>query len=692
MEVKLGRNIFVQNQPLQKRSNISSPNLAPLKSDTVSFKGSENVLKKIDFEGIDFAVVEKYKAPIEKFKTKDDFQKWCSSEIKSKIINKDFSGRQDETKIQRKEMLKEWFNYVLRENDGYNNATKLLILDSITKELKPNNDNLPPVLNRGVLADCIQEIEDNLKSNRKYSFNLNKMYQNKLSAYYLEDTDTGETETKWVKISSKKHDPENFEANVDKLKALSHKSWCTKSYNAKPYLSKGDFHVYLVKGQPKVGIRLVGNKIREIQGEKNNSYIPMDYFDEILDYLDKNKLNLHRDARLQIKDAKKLKIEIDKIKKDLDAAIKDNDIPEILKYFGIESIKDDDGFLIISEYKQPAENISFEDLGINENNLFKKIKQIQGTAVLTSPNLTSTGALESVCGDLYLNSRTNINIKCPNLKAVKGRIVGSYEQQKELIKRLSFYNNVDIETDRENLIKFVKSVDYDVEKIFSGLGIDVEKDEDGFLTISVYKHPSEYITFKEIGVDENKLFEKVKKIKGNANFINSSLKSLHGLESIGGNLLLGSEIEDLGNLKSVGGNFQGECGKIKTLGQLKKVDGYLSLRHSDIESLGDLEYVGGDVFLDSSEKLKSLGKLKHVEKGISLDNSNVSDLGDLEYVGEDAWFTGTKIKDVSKLKFVGEYIYYKDTPLKSRDFLHIKRNHNPLFYIWDKFWYCSPEN
>ena len=244
MEVNFGKNYFVNNSTMQKKTSVSAPKIAPLKRDTVSFKGDGAVMKKSDFSGIDFAVVERYKAPIEKFKTKEDFQKWCNNEIKKNILSKDFKGRQEETTIQRKAMLNEWTQYILKENSGYNDATKLLILDSITKDLKPNNDNLPPVLNKGVLADCIQEIEENLKTNKKYLFNLNKMYQSKLSNFYLEDTDTGETETKWVKILSKKHDPNNFEANVDKLKVLSHKSWCTKSYNAKPYLSQGDFYVY----------------------------------------------------------------------------------------------------------------------------------------------------------------------------------------------------------------------------------------------------------------------------------------------------------------------------------------------------------------------------------------------------------------------------------------------------------------
>ena len=48
-------------------------NLAPLRCDTVSF----GTLKKTQFSGIDLLIVNKYKAPIEKFNTNDDFQKWC---------------------------------------------------------------------------------------------------------------------------------------------------------------------------------------------------------------------------------------------------------------------------------------------------------------------------------------------------------------------------------------------------------------------------------------------------------------------------------------------------------------------------------------------------------------------------------------------------------------------------------------
>ena len=232
----------------------------------------------------------------------------------------------------------------------------------------------------------------------------------------------------------------------------------------------------------------------------------------------------------------------------------------------------------------------------------------------------------------------------------------------------------------------------DIEKLFYYFGFDYEKDKDGFYTIDKYEQPNEYVTFEEIGIDENILFEKVKRIKGNATFANSSLKSLKNLESVGGNLMIGSQIEDLGKLKEVGGHFSDYKSKIKTLGCLKNIGGSLYVNCKQIESLGDLETVGESVFLSEAKKINSLGKLRYIGKSLELIDSNVVDLGDLVYVGEDAWFNKTKINDVSKLKFVGEYIYYKNSPLKYSDFSHIKRNHNPLFYLWNKIWYCSQED
>ena len=347
-------------------------NLAPLKADTVSFGA-----KKSEFQGIDLLVVNKFKAPVEKFKTNDDFQKWCSEKIEKDYLNKEYKGRQEETTIQRKAMLKEWSDYVKYENDAYNNAISLLILDGITKNLKPDNDTLPPVLNKGILADTISEIQNKTKTNPKAQIDFNKLYQTKLKEQYSVELSTDSEEesgnTGWIVIPSRENDPNNFEANVEKLKALSHDSWCTKSFNAEPYLSQGDFHVYLENGKPKLGVRFVGEKIQEIQGEKNNSKIPLKYLDIVKSHIKNEKLTIN--AKNEIESAENIQIKLDELQQKLAKPFNECTSEELFSAFNMLEKVDEDGMLILKEYKQPDEDFSWEDIGIKENKLFKYIKE-----------------------------------------------------------------------------------------------------------------------------------------------------------------------------------------------------------------------------------------------------------------------------------------------------------------------------
>ena len=94
----------------------------------------------------------------------------------------------------------------------------------------------------------------------------------------------------------------------------------------------------------------------------------------------------------------------------------------------------------------------------------------------------------------------------------------------------------------------------DAKTIYRYFGIDVEEDKEGYLTISAYKQPSYDYTFEDLGMDENKLFEKVKYIKGNANFYRSRIENLGSIESIGRDAkFMYSQITNLGNLESIGG-------------------------------------------------------------------------------------------------------------------------------------------
>ena len=56
-------------------------------------------------------------------------------------------------------------------------------------------------------------------------------------------------------------------------------------------------------------------------------------------------------------------------------------------------------------------------------------------------------------------------------------------------------------------------VEKDYEKILTHFKIEVEKDEEGMLTLSHYEQPDEDTTFADLGIDEDDLFKNVKAIK-----------------------------------------------------------------------------------------------------------------------------------------------------------------------------------
>ena len=174
--------------------------------DKVNF----TAMKKSQFSGIDFSVVEKFKAPIEKFDTMEDFQHWAKSKYKE-LADTDFKGKSDVVANQRHRMKKEW-NYMLTDGDKFTPAEQLLIFNGITKELKPFDNTYMPAYNYRVLKKTMNDVNERLAGNRKELFDFGKMYRTNIRQHYQNDFD--ENYTGWIVIPSRINDRENFDKNV----------------------------------------------------------------------------------------------------------------------------------------------------------------------------------------------------------------------------------------------------------------------------------------------------------------------------------------------------------------------------------------------------------------------------------------------------------------------------------------------
>ena len=102
----------------------------------------------------------------------------------------------------------------------------------------------------------------------------------------------------------------------------------------------------------------------------------------------------------------------------LDKAIQEYSAREILELSGIEVEQDEDGKLIISEYKNPSPVFSYSDLNINEDLLFREIKEIKGNAIFTNSHAKNLGALEKIGGNAsFVDSKIE---DLGNLREIKG--------------------------------------------------------------------------------------------------------------------------------------------------------------------------------------------------------------------------------------------------------------------------------
>lgn len=100
-------------------------------------------------------------------------------------------------------------------------------------------------------------------------------------------------------------------------------------------------------------------------------------------------------------------------------------------------------------------------------------------------------------------------------------------------------------------------VSQDVSGILSSLGYDIRVDKEGFITLNGnYDSANAFggLSFKELGIDESVLLNKIKHIKGNCSLNNpDGLLSSGALESVGKDFFA-ANVKNFSNLRKIGGN------------------------------------------------------------------------------------------------------------------------------------------
>tara|TARA_B110000483_G_scaffold32172_1_gene39043 strand:- start:1825 stop:20529 length:18705 start_codon:yes stop_codon:yes gene_type:complete len=174
--------------------------------------------------------------------------------------------------------INEWTDYLTNGNELYGNDPFMrdIVFDIPENGIKSNKGyglGRVPNLNKSVVAMMLQDIQagDQKKISKIYE----KTGIDMASSQAFDSLDIGEGK-KWIKIPSKSEDSVNFEANVQKLKDLSSKAWCTKTGMARPYLKNGGFWVLIEDGATVATIRLqeggsISDSIAEVRNAGNSS-------------------------------------------------------------------------------------------------------------------------------------------------------------------------------------------------------------------------------------------------------------------------------------------------------------------------------------------------------------------------------------------------------------------------------------
>jgi len=385
--------ITANNYSCQKRQDKNFSH--PTGCDTVSF----GMLPKSKLFSFDLVSANKFKFPLEKFKVQDDFDNHARNSLKG-LFKINFPGYNGTTIVHRNVILKEWQDCLTEKGSIYEKkpSLSLIIYSFAVSSLRLNNTHLPPVLSKEALLKTVKDIETSFDLNPKHRFNFDKIYTKNLNEHYL-NTIKGDG---WIKIPSYYNDKKNFDSNVNKLRILSHKGWCTTQERAIEYLNSGDLYIYFKDKKPRVGIRANADKIQEIGGEKNNRRLPLEYLDEVVDFAKKNNFN---DEKMLLDKAQIAKNTAAEKKLLFKEDIKNKDYQKILEHFGIKTETLKDGTLKLSHFKEAGLHYTFGDIGIDEDDMFKHISIIDGNADFRNSEVTDIGSLHTISGtaNLYLS-------------------------------------------------------------------------------------------------------------------------------------------------------------------------------------------------------------------------------------------------------------------------------------------------
>ena len=298
---------------------------------------------------------------IRDIKSEKEFDITCNHLVQ-KIIPNDFNfGGCDKIKTwERQSGMGQWYYNIIQDGNkkSCSNAMRLMILMSLINNLDADEGNVPPQYNEKIYIDTINQIRKNLNKGKGESIDFETTYR----------------------------------TNLENPGSITEKSG--------KWQVNGNIHTYSVNGK-----KLFCLEIED--GEVSNIWNPNEYIQTTKNIPPRAAYIIlahseycHLPLGYNVEDFVDRKLEeIEEIRKFY--PIPENaSTQEILDAVGIKYKKDEkDGKLIIDHYGRFSQQWTFYDLGVEETELFKDIKGIEGDACFKGTDVTNLGSVEFIGGN-----------------------------------------------------------------------------------------------------------------------------------------------------------------------------------------------------------------------------------------------------------------------------------------------------
>ena len=362
--------------------------------------------------GAEKIILNKYikEIPENVWRSPEKFKDWANERIEQVV---DFDTNKDYTAIQyavinqkRKDGIAVWYKYLNEESTIKDDPfAKLMVMEEITKELKPDNAAVPPTLNHVTFEETFNaalQRGDNISFAKAYD---KSSKDNAISKYTYSDKTIDGIKGKWITIPQTSVNDPKYNEHVGYIRALSEETtWCLRYSQAETYIQQGNINFFVDEhGQTQVCVRESGGQITEIQKRIQDATVPIPYA-KVIDTFVKEKSLTGCESGIQA--ALNKKPQFDALRTEMQTFQSAGNTKGVFEKMSIKATEAPDGTFIISHYNPIAGEFTLSELGINENILMQNVSEITGDGDFSQSNVINLRNLRNIGGKfIHLGSK-----------------------------------------------------------------------------------------------------------------------------------------------------------------------------------------------------------------------------------------------------------------------------------------------